>query len=191
MKCEKCGVEIMEGNLCNNCKNSVPVQGQVLVAEKKKPNVLLIVLIVIVSIVVFGIIMVSALTYFAMKNVNGMFDQAKSNTFVTEVQKYMDSSKTQFMQDAMKSGGESIIYSNLNVDDANLLDLDPENEKKYYIVYDRNGNYVDVVIYDDSFCYKADIEPGEYFDKTNVRLMDIHVHNENDSISGCVGNLAE
>ena len=71
------------------------------------------------------------------------------------------------------------------------LDLDSENEKKYYIVYDRNGNYIDVVIYDDSFCYKADIEPGEYFDKTNVRLMDIHVHNENDSISGCVGNLAE
>lgn len=192
MKCEKCGVEITEGNLCNNCKNAVPVQGQTNIPEKKNTNVVLIIVVVVCSMLLFGGIVFGALTYFTMKNVNGMFDQAKVYTFVTEVQKYMDIGKTSFMKKALEVGGKPITFSNLGVDGAfELEDLDSEDNKNYYIVFDRNANYTDLVIFDEEYCYKADLDLVDSFEKTNVSAMDVHIHHKNDSKSGCAGKVVE
>ena len=59
------------------------------------------------------IAILAILVIVAMPNVLGMFNQAKANTFVTEVQKYMDTAKTSFMTSAMQTGGKEVVFTNL------------------------------------------------------------------------------
>ena len=47
------------------------------------------------------IAILAILVIVAMPNVLGMFNQAKSSTFITEVQEYMSTATSQFMHDAL------------------------------------------------------------------------------------------
>ena len=107
------------------------------------------------------IAILAILVIVAMPNVIDMFNQAKINTFVTEVQKIMDISISQFTQDALKNSGKTIYYSSVDSDkvDTNKLDLSGNN-KEYFVEMDRNGDFKRVIVYDDNFCYDIYSENG-------------------------------
>ena len=107
------------------------------------------------------IAILAILVIVAMPNVLGMFNQAKSSTFVTEVQEYLNAASTKFMTEALKPGnqGKTLIFGSYKTGtpEAYVFDtLDMSgSEKNYYIEMDRNGNVVTAVLYDDNFCYEA------------------------------------
>ena len=112
------------------------------------------------------IAILAILVIVAMPNVLGMFNQAKANTFVTEVQKYMDTAKTSFMTEAMQNGGKEIIFAYVKPNDGSgavapagskKLDMDG-SEKTYVIWFDRNGEFKRVIFYDENFCYDSFLE---------------------------------
>ena len=100
------------------------------------------------------IAILAILVIVAMPNVLGMFNEAKVNVFVTDVQRYMDAATTSFTKDALNNAGKTIYYS--SVDNATLktkkLDMSGA-EKEYFIEIDRNGNFKRIVVYDDNYCY--------------------------------------
>ena len=55
------------------------------------------------------IAILAILVIVAMPNVLGMFNQAKVSSFVTEVQKIMDTAVTTFTKDALFNSGESVF----------------------------------------------------------------------------------
>ena len=57
------------------------------------------------------IAILAILVIVAMPNVLGMFNQAKSSTFVTEVQEYLSAAYTKFMTEALKQG--KIVYASM------------------------------------------------------------------------------
>ncbi len=105
------------------------------------------------------IAILAILVIVAMPNVLGMFNQAKANTFVTEVQEYMNTATTGFMQSALTSKGSTLYFGNGGADsgvDITLGKLDMSGtEKNYFIQMDRNGEFERVVIYDENFCYDS------------------------------------
>jgi prepilin-type N-terminal cleavage/methylation domain-containing protein len=113
------------------------------------------------------IAILAILVIVAMPNVLGMFNQAKANTFVTEVQEYMNTATTSFMQSALTSKGKTLYFGNGTTGDCNssepgdqpcvsLGKLDMSGtEKHYFIQMDRNGEFERVIVYDDNFCYDS------------------------------------
>ena len=108
------------------------------------------------------IAILAILVIVAMPNVLGMFNQAKVNSFMTEIQKMMDTAITTFTKDALLNSGKTVYYS--NVDNATLgtkqLDMSG-NKKNYFIEMDRNGKFKRVLIYDDNYCYDVYSRNGE------------------------------
>ena len=100
------------------------------------------------------IAILAILVIVAMPNVLGMFNEAKVNVFVTDVQKIIDAATTAFTKDALNNAGKTVYYS--SVDNATLktkkLDMSGA-EKDYFIEIDRNGEFKRVVVYDDNYCY--------------------------------------
>ena len=100
------------------------------------------------------IAILAILVIVAMPNVLEMFNQAKVNTFVTEVQKIMDTSTSQFTQDAIKNSGQTVYYSSVDNPELKTSQLNISGaEKDYFIEMDRNGNFKRIIIYDDNYCY--------------------------------------
>lgn len=99
------------------------------------------------------IAILAILVIVAMPNVLGMFNEAKANTFVTEVQKYIDAAKTAFVNDALSNQGKAVYYSSEYNDDLKTAKLDMDGSKEYFIEMDRHGDFKRIVIKDDSFCY--------------------------------------
>ena len=100
------------------------------------------------------IAILAILVIVAMPNVLGMFNQAKSSTFVTEVQEYLNAASTKFMTEALKPGQQGKALEFTSKDATKSLDMSG-SEKHYNIKMDRNGNVTDVVIFDENFCYEA------------------------------------
>ena len=57
------------------------------------------------------IAILAILVIVAMPNVLGMFNQSKANTFVTEVQEYMNVATTSFMQNALSTQGKTSLLT--------------------------------------------------------------------------------
>ena len=100
------------------------------------------------------IAILAILVIVAMPNVLSMFNESKQNTFITEVQKIMDTAKGEFVGDAFNKGGQAIYYSSTdnNILNTSKLDMDVEG-KEYFIEMDRHGEFKRVVIFDDNYCY--------------------------------------
>lgn len=110
------------------------------------------------------IAILAILVIVAMPNVLGMFGQAKTNTFVTEVQKYMDTAKTTFVQTALTKPAQNIVFSSVSGVGDGTLDMD--GTKDYYIVMDRHGNFTRVLLWDSNLCYDSEVVTG--LEKTEV-----------------------
>ena len=146
------------------------------------------------------IAILAILVIVAMPNVLGMFNQAKANSFVTEVQKYMDTAKTSFMQNAMLNGGKEIVFTNfdsgINTNNAtitatgkvgNVSALDMDGAPKNYIIwFNRNGGFERVVIYDNNFCYDSKIGgfTASNMDKSKVNVSHVREYSDADSLAG-------
>lgn len=146
------------------------------------------------------IAILAILVIVAMPNVLGMFNQAKANSFVTEVQKYMDTAKTSFMQNAMLNGGKEIVFTNfdsgINTNNAtitatgkvgNVSALDMDGAPKNYIIwFNRNGGFERVVIYDNNFCYDSKIGgfTASNMDKSKVNVSHVREYSDTDSLAG-------
>ena len=100
------------------------------------------------------IAILAILVIVAMPNVLGMFNDAKVNVFVTDVQKIIDAATTAFTKDALNNAGKTIYYSSVDNDDLNTKKLNMSGfDKEYFIEIDRNGNFKRVVVYDSNYCY--------------------------------------
>ena len=100
------------------------------------------------------IAILAILVIVAMPNVLGMFNQAKVSSFVTEVQKIMDTATTTFTKDALLNSGKTVYYSSTENATLGTKKLDMSgNEKNYFIEMDRNGEFKRVVVYDANYCY--------------------------------------
>lgn len=100
------------------------------------------------------IAILAILVIVAMPNVLGMFNQAKVNSFVTEVQKIMDTATTTFTKDALLNSGKTVYYSSTENATLDTKKLDMSgNEKNYFIEMDRNGKFKRVVVFDSNYCY--------------------------------------
>ena len=134
------------------------------------------------------IAILAILVIVAMPNVLGMFNQAKSSTFVTEVQEYMSAASTKFMTEALKAGnqGKSIIfYQSLDgTSSHNALDMSGA-DKGYFVEIDRNGNLDRVVVWDANFCFDSNLakdkagnsftaETGNEIEKADVSVSYVY-----------------
>ena len=127
------------------------------------------------------IAILAILVIVAMPNVLGMFSQAKTNTFVTEVQKYMDTAKTAFVQAALTKPASDITFTNVtakkNPSDTTAVavgdaTLDMDGSKQYYIIMDRHGNFKRVLVWDVNLCYDKVIASGT-LEKKDVTTSDM------------------
>lgn len=135
------------------------------------------------------IAILAILVIVAMPNVLGMFNQAKANSYITEVQKYMDNAKTEFINKGISIGGKEIIFTSKKdngyksvldnstaVPAGQIFTLDMDGAPKNYVIwFDRNGNFQRVVIYDDNFCYDS-METGltaTAMDKSSVNVSQL------------------
>ena len=160
------------------------------------------------------IAILAILVIVAMPNVLGMFNQAKMNSFVTEVQKIMDTATVTFTRDALLNSGQTVYYSTTENATLKTKKLDMSgNEKQYFIEMNRNGEFKRVVVYDANYCYDiyANDSNGNYdstksklindkISKTSVIVNDlwesgndsveITFDGDNYIVSGCTGILA-
>ena len=115
------------------------------------------------------IAILAILVIVAMPNVLGMFNQAKYNTFVTEVQSYMDSAKTAFVSAALGAPAQDLVFATTGT---NKLSM--SGNKNYYIKMDRYGNYLRVVVWDTNFCFDSGTKTAaDKYDKTKVTANDV------------------
>lgn len=160
------------------------------------------------------IAILAILVIVAMPNVLGMFNQAKMNSFVTEVQQIMDTATVTFTRDALLNSGKTVYYSSTENTTLRTKKLDMSgNEKQYFIEMNRNGEFKRVVVYDANYCYDiyASDSNGNYdgsksklindkISKTTVLVNDVW-ESGNDSVeitfdgdkyivTGCTGILA-
>lgn len=155
------------------------------------------------------IAILAILVIVAMPNVLSMFNDAKVNTFVTDVQKIMDTAIAEFTGDAFSSGGKTIYYSSTTGDlAASKLNID--TDKEYFIEMDRHGEFKRVIVYDENYCYDVYNSSGNgdvsgtkskmIFDKINKTSVvasdvwdsgddkiDIVVNGNSYTIKGCEG----
>ena len=149
------------------------------------------------------IAILAILVIVAMPNVLGMFNQAKSSTFVTEVQEYLNAASTKFMTEALKPGnqGKALIFSSdTSITGATKLDMSGA-DKTYRIDMDRNGNVTKIVIFDENFCYEANLvttvtnADKEFLkiDKTTVNVANVWERNAaatgGDTVNACTGTV--
>ena len=157
------------------------------------------------------IAILAILVIVAMPNVLGMFNQAKVNSFVTEVQKIMETAATTFTKDALVNSGKTVYYSSADNAVLGTKSLDMSgNKKNYFIEMNRNGEFKRVVVYDSNYCYdiRSSDSNGKYnnsksklvvdkISKTTVDVSDvweagndsvgITINGTNYVVSGCEG----
>ena len=131
------------------------------------------------------IAILAILVIVAMPNVLGMFNQAKSSTFVTEVQSIMSQSSTKFVSESLKNPGKELVfYNNENESSTakkeyNKLSMSG-NEKNYFIKMNRKGEFEKVVVWDANFCY--DSATGN-ITKEDVSVSLVHESISNDGVT--------
>lgn len=138
------------------------------------------------------LLLIEALAVGVIPNL-GNNNDIKLNDFINKTQSLMDDAKTDFINSSLDSNLENYVFeSNINNEDERL-------EINYYIKLDSNGNFTDVVVWDENYCYEAvlgkdkdldgkiDIDylakPKQFniIDKTIIKENDILKHHEEDS----------
>lgn len=138
------------------------------------------------------IAILAILVIVAMPNVLGMFSSAKVNTFVTEVQKYMDTAKTAFVQTALDKPASNIIFTSEKAsngtNEVNVGDgaLDMDGSKQYYIAMDRHGEFTRVLVWDPSLCYDSEVVTE--LEKKNVTASKVKDSADGDGITATWDN---
>ena len=141
------------------------------------------------------IAILAILVIIALPNVLGMFNQAKKNTFVTELQSIYSTAETQFVSDSM---GDMTSYTNgirygryagtaMNVDGEGFkyLDLSGTTSINFYIHFNLAGKVTEFYATDGQFQYIY--ANGNGLAKQDITSTDVKA----DSTVGCGdGNIA-
>lgn len=137
------------------------------------------------------IAILAILVIIALPNVLGMFNQAKKNTFVTELQSIYDTAATQFVSDSMGdmskwSGG--ITYARVSGTRVaqstetgyKLLDLSGTNAIDYYIHFNLAGEVTEFYATDKQyqFIYNGPGLKKERIGATNIDSKDHQLSND-------------
>jgi prepilin-type N-terminal cleavage/methylation domain-containing protein len=137
------------------------------------------------------IAILAILVIIALPNVLGMFNQAKKNTFVTELQSIYDTAATQFVSDSMGdmskwSGG--ITYARVSgtrvaqstESGYKLLDLQGTNAIDYYIHFNLAGEVTEFYATDKQyqFIYNGPGLKKERIGATNIAASDHALSND-------------
>jgi len=143
------------------------------------------------------IAILAILVIIALPNVLGMFNQAKKNTFVTEVQSIYSTGETQFVSDSMgdmtkfSEGIKYGRYKGQNIGDASSgfksLDLQGTTSIDYFIHFNLAGAVVAFYATDGQFqfAYKGDGLKKEEITATTIKAGDIK-DSENNKINSLV-----
>ena len=103
------------------------------------------------------IAILAILVIIALPNVMGMFNEAKKNSFTTEVKEIYKVAEQQWMNDSMLSTSEQ-IYRRCPSCSGKSLQLTGRNELEYYIKFDKSGKVVKYYATDHTYQYRYDGE---------------------------------
>jgi len=98
------------------------------------------------------IAILAILVIIALPNVMGMFNEAKKNSFSTEVKEIYKVASQQWIMDSMMSTGEQ-VYTRCKTCTGKGLDLSGRSELDYYIKLNKAGNVVEYHATDGTYQY--------------------------------------
>ena len=114
------------------------------------------------------IAILAILVIIALPNVLGMFNSAKKNTFVTEVETIYKQAQTDFINDNLNSAGAK-YYCSAGISTSTPADgstaakcksLNLTTTKEYYIALDADGKVTHIGVKDGSFIYGKGSTPA-------------------------------
>ena len=117
------------------------------------------------------IAILAILVIIALPNVMGMFNTAKSKSFVTEAQAIYKQVATDFVKDNMAASGgktycqynaiDGVTATNIphtdGTDSWTCKGLDMTTTRNYYVEVDASGNIGKFLVYDGSYAFAADM----------------------------------
>lgn len=101
------------------------------------------------------IAILAILVIIALPNVMGMFNEAKKNSFTTELKQIYKTAEQERMLDSINNSDEK-VYSRCSTCTSKQLMLSGRNNIDYYIRLDRGGNVVKFYATDGTYQYKYD-----------------------------------
>ncbi len=114
------------------------------------------------------IAILAILVIIALPNVMGMFNQAKENSFTTELKQIYKIAQQTWMNDSMFNTGIK-EYGRCDGCPFKELDLSGRNELKYYIKISQSGKIIKFYATDGSYQYKYD---GENLNVEDIKKVD-------------------
>ena len=101
------------------------------------------------------IAILAILVIIALPNVMGMFNEAKKNSFTTEIKEIYKVAEQTWISDSMFETKKQ-IYSRCPTCNTKNLELTGRNELDYYIEFNKSGNIVKYYATDHTYQYKYD-----------------------------------
>jgi len=98
------------------------------------------------------IAILAILVIIALPNVMGMFNEAKKNSFSTEVKEIYKVASQQWIMDSMMSTGEQ-VYTRCKTCTGKELELTGRTELDYYIKINKSGSVTEYFITDGTYQY--------------------------------------
>ncbi len=140
------------------------------------------------------IAILAILVIIALPNVLGMFNQARKNTFVTELQSIYTTAETQFVSDqmnGMQNWPDGISYARVDGDRIaedegkyKLLDLQGTNTIDYFIHFNLAGKVTQFVASDGQFQF---IYFGSELKKEDIKAVELTADSVDAKVAGGAG----
>ena len=120
--------------------------------QKKSSDFKIIIIVVaVIALIVIGYFVFAFVI--ASKNVTSTFNQAKQNSFATQVKETIRAAETQWVTKSSELGAVEMEFSR---DCANSLTLTARNDFNYYVKVDENGHVVKILANDGTFTYQSE-----------------------------------
>ena len=103
------------------------------------------------------IAILAILVIIALPNVMGMFNNAKKNTFLTEIKKIYRGAEQAYVKDSFDTSGTK-VYSKCSSGCTNELDMSIRDDLEYYIEVNSQGKIIKYYVKDNSFQFSHDGE---------------------------------
>ena len=119
------------------------------------------------------IAILAILVIIALPNVMGMFNNAKKNTFLTEIKKIYRGAEQAYVKDSFNNSG-SKIYSKCSSGCSNELDMSIRDDLEYYIEINSQGKVVKYYVHDNSYQYghSGEMSISDITDAQNISDLD-------------------
>ena len=120
--------------------------------QKKSSDFKIIIIVVsVIALIVIGFFVFAFVI--ASKNVTSMFDQAKQNSFASQVKDTIRAAETQWITKSTELGTVEMEFSKNCTNSLTLIAPDNYN---YYIKVDENGQVVKIMATDGTYAYQSE-----------------------------------